>query len=335
MSLTKKLVLSVTTGALVTGGVVVTVATGNAAAPDVVCPGSTVTLSGEAGPPAATSGNFPVGTKLKVTNLDNNQSTTVTVNGPSGSCVLLNNSAFDQVREPGKNLIRRARIERVDGGGAPANGAAPAAPSTAPGAGQAPPATGEVVCPGSTVTLSGEAGPPAATSGNFPVGTKLKVTNLDNNQSTTVTVNGPSGSCVLLNNSAFDQVREPGKNLIRRARIERVDGGGAPANGAAPAAPAAPSTAPGAGQAPPATGEVVCPGSTVTLSGEAGPPAATSGNFPVGTKLKVTNLDNNQSTTVTVNGPSGSCVLLNNSAFDQVREPGKNLIRRARIERVN
>ncbi|KJK53835.1 hypothetical protein UK14_04755 [Streptomyces sp. NRRL F-4428] len=207
MSLTKKLVLSVTTGALVTGGVVVTVATGNAAAPDVVCPGSTVTLSGEAGPPAATSGNFPVGTKLKVTNLDNNQSTTV-------------------VREPGKNLIRRARIERVDGGGAPANGAAPAAPaapSTAPGGGQAPPATGEVVCPGSTVTLSGEAGPPAATSGNFPVGTKLKVTNLDNNQSTTVTVNGPSGSCVLLNNSAFDQVREPGKNLIRRARIERVN----------------------------------------------------------------------------------------------------------------
>ncbi|MFJ9939580.1 RlpA-like double-psi beta-barrel domain-containing protein [Streptomyces erythrochromogenes] len=220
----KKVVLSATTGALVTGGVIATVATGNASVPDAVCPGSTVTLSGEAGPPAATSGTFPVGTKLKVTNLDNGQATTVTVNGPSGSCVLLNNAAFDKVREPGKNLIRRARVERVGGGNAPAPAATPSAatPSAAAGA-QAPPATGEVVCPGSTVTLSGEAGPPAATSGTFPVGTKLKVTNLDNGQATTVTVNGPSGSCVLLNNAAFDKVREPGKNLIRRARVERVN----------------------------------------------------------------------------------------------------------------
>ncbi|MDX3533235.1 hypothetical protein PV721_02395 [Streptomyces sp. MB09-01] len=229
MSFAKKLVLSVTTGTLVTGGVIATVATGNASVPDVVCPGSTVTLSGEAGAPAATSGTFPVGTKLKVTNLDNGQATTVTVNGPSGSCVLLNNAAFDKVREPGKNLIRRARIERVGGGDAPSGATGPsgaagtgaARPSGAAG-GQAPPATGEVVCPGSTVTLSGEAGAPAATSGTFPVGTKLKVTNLDNGQATTVTVNGPSGSCVLLNNAAFDKVREPGKNLIRRARIERV-----------------------------------------------------------------------------------------------------------------
>ncbi|MFE9928456.1 hypothetical protein [Streptomyces sp. NPDC005533] len=215
----KKLVLSVTTGTLVTGGVIATVATGNASVPDVVCPGSTVTLSGEAGPPAASSGTFPVGTKLKVTNLDNGQATTVTVNGPSGSCVLLNNAAFDKVREPGKNLIRRARVERVGGGGTPAAGATGAAGA---GGGQAPPVTGQVVCPGSTVTLSGEAGPPAASSGTFPVGTKLKVTNLDNGQATTVTVNSPSGSCVLLNNAAFDKVREPGKNLIRRARVERV-----------------------------------------------------------------------------------------------------------------
>ncbi|MEU9106209.1 hypothetical protein AB0D54_18000 [Streptomyces xanthophaeus] len=221
----KKLVLSVTTGALVAGGVIATVATGNASVPDVVCPGSTVTLSGEAGPPAASSGTFPVGTKLKVTNLDNGQATTVTVNGPSGSCVLLNNAAFDKVREPGKNLIRRARVERVGGGDAPtgARGATGATGASGAASGQAPPATGEVVCPGSTVTLSGEAGPPAASSGTFPVGTKLKVTNLDNGQATTVTVNGPSGSCVLLNNAAFDKVREPGKNLIRRARVERVN----------------------------------------------------------------------------------------------------------------
>ncbi|EME54594.1 hypothetical protein [Amycolatopsis decaplanina] len=81
---------------------------------------------------------------------------------------------------------------------------------------------GEVVCQGSTVTLSGEGGAPAASSGRFPAGTKLKVTNLDNDKSTTVEVTGVSGSCALLNNAAFEQVREPGKFLIRRATIERV-----------------------------------------------------------------------------------------------------------------
>ncbi|MHB9862352.1 hypothetical protein [Streptomyces sp. YIM S03343] len=81
---------------------------------------------------------------------------------------------------------------------------------------------GRQVCKGSTVTLSGEAGSPAASSNQFPAGTKLKVTNLDNNKSTTVTVTSVSGSCVLLNNAAFEQVREPGKFLIRRAVIEKV-----------------------------------------------------------------------------------------------------------------
>ena len=84
---------------------------------------------------------------------------------------------------------------------------------------------GEVVCAGSTVTLSGEAGEagaPAASSGEFPVGTELRVTNLDNDRSTTVKVSSVSGSCALLNNAAFEQVREPGKFLIRNARIERV-----------------------------------------------------------------------------------------------------------------
>lgn len=90
-----------------------------------------------------------------------------------------------------------------------------AAPATGTGAGQ-------VVCKGSTVTLSGEGGVPAASSGTFPIGTVLKVTNLDNNKSITVKVATPSGSCVLLNNAAFEQVREPGKFLIRRAVIERV-----------------------------------------------------------------------------------------------------------------
>ncbi|MDX2599096.1 hypothetical protein PV379_40465 [Streptomyces caniscabiei] len=86
---------------------------GNAGAGQQVCNGSTVTLSGEGGAPAASSNQFPAGTKLRVTNLDNNKSTTVEVTSVSGSCALLNNAAFEQVREPGKFLIRRALIEKV------------------------------------------------------------------------------------------------------------------------------------------------------------------------------------------------------------------------------
>ncbi|MFF7411548.1 RlpA-like double-psi beta-barrel domain-containing protein [Streptomyces lydicus] len=102
-------------------------------------------------------------------------------------------------------------------------GSAEPSASGDPSASAAPPGgSGDVVCKGSTVTLSGEGGAPAASSGDFPTGTKLKVTNLDNNKSTTVSVTSPSGSCVLLNNAAFEQVREAGKFLIRHARIERV-----------------------------------------------------------------------------------------------------------------
>ncbi|GLH95828.1 RlpA-like double-psi beta-barrel domain-containing protein [Phytohabitans aurantiacus] len=99
----------------------------------------------------------------------------------------------------------------------------------------------------------------------------------------------------------------------------------------APAQPQAPETTPAA---PAGNGERVCAGSTVTLSGEAGAPAASSNQFPAGTRLRVTNVDNNRSIVVEVTGPSGSCVLLNNAAFEQVREPGKFLIRRALIERA-
>jgi len=98
----------------------------------------------------------------------------------------------------------------------------PSQEASAPAAGGGGAATGQQVCNGSTVTLSGEAGAPAASSNQFPAGTKLKVTNLDNNKSTTVEVTSVSGSCALLNNAAFEQVREPGKFLIRRALIEKV-----------------------------------------------------------------------------------------------------------------
>ncbi|MDU0253539.1 hypothetical protein RVN83_09850 [Streptomyces sp. PU10] len=97
----------------------------------------------------------------------------------------------------------------------------PAGDQAGAGAGDAAQA-GEQVCAGSTVTLSGEGGAPAASSNQFPVGTRLKVTNLDNGRSTTVEVNSVSGSCALLNNAAFEQVREEGKFLIRRALIEKV-----------------------------------------------------------------------------------------------------------------
>ncbi|MFY1685090.1 hypothetical protein ACN265_26585 [Micromonospora sp. WMMD730] len=190
-----------------------------------ICSGS-VTFSAEAGAPAATSDRFPVGTRLRVTNLDNGKVATVSVSGPSGSCVLLNAAAMELLREPGKNVIRRNVVERV-GADVPA---APAPGETRPGAAQppvtqrpTPPATGvaATACSGS-VTFSAEAGAPAATSDRFPVGTRLRVTNLDNGKVATVSVSGPSGSCVLLNAAAMELLREPGKNVIRRNLVELV-----------------------------------------------------------------------------------------------------------------
>ncbi|RQW90598.1 hypothetical protein DKL51_22430, partial [Micromonospora globispora] len=114
---------------------------------------------------------------------------------------------------------------RLDGavqpGGAvrPGGGAQPGG-QTRPG--DAQPAGGEAApsaCSGA-ITFSAEGGSPAATSGQFPAGTRLRVTNLDNNKAVTVTVTGPSGSCVLLNAAAMDLVREPGKNVIRRNVVE-------------------------------------------------------------------------------------------------------------------
>ncbi|WP_349307756.1 hypothetical protein [Streptomyces sp. HNM0645] len=196
-------------------------------------------------------------------------------------------------------------------------------------------AAGEVVCAGQNLTFSNDGGAPAASSGQFPIGTQLKVTNLANDKTTTVEVTSTSGSCALLNAAAFEQVREAGKNVIREVRIERLGAGGGGGEAAEPpAAEQPPADQAGGGDQAGAAGEIVCAGSTVTLSGEGGAPAASSGQFPVGTRLKVTNLDNDKSTTVEVTSASGSCALLNNAAFEQVREPGKFLIRNARIERV-
>jgi hypothetical protein len=130
------------------------------------------------------------------------------------------------------------------------------------------------------------------------------------------------------------------RQVIANINVTRKAAGCTEAAPAVPAAPAAPpaqqqtTTPPAAKDNGTGAGEVVCKGSTVTLSGEAGAPFASSGTFPIGTTLKVTNLDNNKSITVKVETTSDSCVLLNNAAFEQVREPGKFLIRRAVIERV-
>lgn len=105
---------------------------------------------------------------------------------------------------------------------ASSSASASAPDASAPAASAPASASGEQVCAGQQVTLSGEGGAPAASSDQFPAGTQLKVTNLDNDKSTTVEVTATSGSCALLNNAAFEQVREPGKFLIRNARIEKV-----------------------------------------------------------------------------------------------------------------
>ncbi|SCG59878.1 RlpA-like double-psi beta-barrel domain-containing protein [Micromonospora rifamycinica] len=231
MKVQRKHVLAAGVAAVATA--VVAVGTGfgfadTAPARPSLCSGP-VTFSAEGGTPAATSDRFPVGTRLRVTNLDNGMVTTVSVSGPSGSCVLLNAAAMELVREPGKNVIRRNVVERV-GVDAPA---APAPGETRPGAAQppvtlrpVPSSTGAVVQPGGvcsgSVTFSAEGGKPAATSDRFPVGTRLRVTNLDNGKVATVSVSGPSGSCVLLNAAAMELLREPGKNVIRRNLVELV-----------------------------------------------------------------------------------------------------------------
>jgi hypothetical protein len=78
-------------------------------------------------------------------------------------------------------------------------------------------------CNGVALTFFADTGAPGVISNVFPVGTKLKITNLDNNKSATVPVTGVSGSCALLNTAAMDLIRQPGKNVIRRNTVERLN----------------------------------------------------------------------------------------------------------------
>jgi hypothetical protein len=81
---------------------------------------------------------------------------------------------------------------------------------------------GKNACNGVALTFFADTGAPSVISNVFPVGTRLKITNLDNNKSTTVPVTGVSASCALLNTTAMDQIRQPGKNVIRRNTVERL-----------------------------------------------------------------------------------------------------------------
>ncbi|MEU1191021.1 hypothetical protein [Streptomyces sp. NPDC005859] len=144
----------------------------------------------------------------------------IKVQQQASGCVVGESAQDSQATQPSQ--AASAPAASAPAASAPA-ASAPAASAPAGNAGNGGgAASGRQVCNGSTVTLSGEGGAPAASSNQFPAGTKLKVTNLDNNKSTTVEVTSVSGSCALLNNAAFELVREPGKFLIRRALIEKV-----------------------------------------------------------------------------------------------------------------
>ncbi|MBO1333275.1 hypothetical protein [Streptomyces sp. VRA16 Mangrove soil] len=213
----KRLALTAAAAVLAGGGAFALAATGNAAQPSTVCDGLATALAnnqkfidGQRAAPDAQSAARIANREAVIAEIQRKQAASGCGGESSASGAGGGSSASSA------------------GGDSSAGAAAPSAAGTAAATGDpatttgTPAAVGDQVCPGSTVTLSGEGGAPAASSDQFPAGTKLKVTNLDNNKSATVEVTSVSGSCVLLNDAAFEQVREPGKFLIRRALIEKV-----------------------------------------------------------------------------------------------------------------
>ena len=51
---------------------------------------------------------------FRLVNNDQDEQTTVRIVGVGSSCVVLNSAAFQLVGESGKNLIKRAQIEKVN-----------------------------------------------------------------------------------------------------------------------------------------------------------------------------------------------------------------------------
>ncbi|MGP4011000.1 hypothetical protein [Streptomyces sp. 4N124] len=211
LSTQKKLALLVSAAAVAGGGAFVMASTSNAAqtaAESSVCQGLATALGNNERFIAGQQANPDAQSEARIANREA-VIAQIKVQQEASGCVVGESAQGSQATQPAQNGQQNAQ---------------PSQTATAPAgnAGGGGAASGEQVCNGSTVTLSGEGGAPAASSNQFPAGTKLKVTNLDNNKSTTVEVTSVSGSCALLNNAAFEQVREPGKFLIRRALIEKV-----------------------------------------------------------------------------------------------------------------
>ncbi len=169
-----------------------------------------------------TSDQFPLGTSLRVTNLGNGRSITVPVTGTAAGCAVPNTAAFDSLAfdspRPGRGEAdsspRRVRVEIVGNAPAPARSSTPRLRASG--------VVGQVVCDGTTVGLSAVGGAPGAFSSQLPVGTSVRVTNLDNGRQTTVRIVGVGPACVRLNSAAFESVAEPGKDVIDRVQLEKV-----------------------------------------------------------------------------------------------------------------
>jgi hypothetical protein len=191
---------------------------------------------------------------------------------------------------------------------------------------------GKEVCSGQQVKTANSKGPAGVLSDQFPVGTLVRLSNPVNGRAITVSVTGTSTGCAVLNTAAFDSLgsAETGQNgvdsVLRRIRVEIV--------GNAPAPTPTTRTTTSRVRASGTVGQVVCDGATVGLSAVGGAPGAFSSQLPVGTSVRVTNLDNGKQTTVPIVGVGTGCVVLNSAAFDLVGESGKNVIKRAQIERV-
>jgi hypothetical protein len=185
-----------------------------------VCSGHPVTLVDNTGSAGVFSDQLPVGTSLRITNTANGRAATVAVAGSSAGCAAVNTAALDLLRSPGsarggeENVLRRVRVEIVGNAPAPVQTAAPRVRATG--------VVGQVVCDGTTVGLSAVGGAPGAFSSTLPVGTSVRVTNLDNRRQATVRIVGVGPACVVLNSAAFELVGEPGKSLIKRVQIEKV-----------------------------------------------------------------------------------------------------------------
>ncbi|MFF9812633.1 hypothetical protein [Streptomyces sp. NPDC014006] len=229
LSTKKKLALLVTAAAVAGGGAFAMASTSNASPPprtlsadSGVCQGLATALGnnqkfidGQRAAPDAQSEARIANRQAVIEEIKRKQA--------ASGCAAGESAQDSQAGQSGQQSGQQGQAGEQGQGGGQQMGQQSAPPSQAAGAAnEGAAASGQQVCKGSTVTLSGEGGAPAASSSQFPAGTKLKVTNLDNNKTTTVQVTSVSGSCVLLNNAAFEQVREPGKFLIRRALIEKV-----------------------------------------------------------------------------------------------------------------